>query len=883
MKKLLAIILALTVIGGALPAASAAEAEEAANVLYYEFSTSAVGTDGVALGGTQNPAASSTKMVYTPVSDEYSPWEYKLTWGSYNRYFLPGGCMTRLRTVNVKTSTSNATVMKLTSDQSGVFSTEFTYLPHKYGASLTLYLVNGATVASNSLDMTDSTGADIKSALALADTVTVGSVNTVDESYAKNDDYTYTGLTAFAFDNTKSETLNNVNLNTGDYYLVIVADGYGEWYDYITYKEDGTVNQDFDFVYGLYKSLKFTEALPASVSVTAGDSTLAAGGTTTLTPAVKDADGNVLEGAPVTYTSSSDAVASVAEDGTVTANAPGVATITATTSNGKTATVDIAVGSDIYSYVFTSAVSGQSAQFIKMNLDISDYKLIDEADGSAKWTYLGERSTNWCGPVEGGLSVNIKKEGVIAKGNIGVSFRISVEESGVYFPAINYSKFNLGGVIDAYIIDEKTAYDNNWDMSVSAGGIKHSMTNLTPVIAGVDTYDEAVEKTFGGALHSAVSEAGLKLEKGEYYFVLGMSGLNSALDSNPDDGVLSNANNIYALVNSLDLVKTADWVPAGDAELGTAVETKVYVSAPDGAVASDQITAGSVETIAEAYIGKTITLTAESELDDGSTFAYWRDMSTGSFLGADLTYSFPAIAKHNIEAVYDAPQSGNTATVELWNMNGELVKTIENVALGTEFDSLVTDVTASMTGYSDYTWSAAGTTITRLTRAVAQYTGTSEDALIGDAITADITVNAAAQTDLYYDKAITAEADGEKVWKRNDRAVFYGTSYTYYPWSATRIRSSSGAFELKPFVVLDKNGNGEYMLEYFAPDGYELVEAGILFGGDSVSIESFVSRAKVKSLKTHGQFTASAHGEEAAARGYIIYKVGTVYKIAYSI
>ncbi|HYL54097.1 MAG TPA: Ig-like domain-containing protein, partial [Gemmatimonadales bacterium] len=80
----------------------------------------------------------------------------------------------------------------------------------------------------------------------------------------------------------------------------------------------------------------------ATVTVTPASASVQAGQTVQLTATLKDANGNVLTGRVVTWSSSSNTAASVNATGLVTANAAGSATITAT-SEGKTGTSAITV------------------------------------------------------------------------------------------------------------------------------------------------------------------------------------------------------------------------------------------------------------------------------------------------------------------------------------------------------------------------------------------------------------------------------------------------------------------------------------------------------------------------------------------------------------
>ena len=85
-----------------------------------------------------------------------------------------------------------------------------------------------------------------------------------------------------------------------------------------------------------------------------------------------------------------------------------------------------------------------------------------------------------------------------------------------------------------------------------------------------------------------------------------------------------------------------------------------------------------------------------------------------------------------------------------------------------------------------------------------------------------------------------------------------------------------------PIVVLeDTTVDGAYMIEYDAA-GYEIVEVGIVFGNDDATVGSCTSKATSQRNANHGQFAAIPSGGESGARGYIIYKDGSVNRIVYS-
>jgi uncharacterized protein YjdB len=80
----------------------------------------------------------------------------------------------------------------------------------------------------------------------------------------------------------------------------------------------------------------------ATVTVAPGTATIVAGQTTTLSATLKDANGNILTGRTITWSSGATSVATVSAAGVVTGVAAGTATITAT-SEGKSAAASVTV------------------------------------------------------------------------------------------------------------------------------------------------------------------------------------------------------------------------------------------------------------------------------------------------------------------------------------------------------------------------------------------------------------------------------------------------------------------------------------------------------------------------------------------------------------
>ena len=113
--------------------------------------------------------------------------------------------------------------------------------------------------------------------------------------------------------------------------------------------------------------------------------------------------------------------------------------------------------------------------------------------------------------------------------------------------------------------------------------------------------------------------------------------------------------------------------------------------------------------------------------------------------------------------------------------------------------------------------------------------------------------------------------------------VSYSPTYEYYVWDATNISSSYAPIDNKPLVVLDGDTvDGAYMIEYDKGYADAIVEVGILFGTGTPTVDIKSEIFKSQRGEDHGQFAAKPTNSSHNARGYMIYKDGTEYKVIYS-
>jgi uncharacterized protein YjdB len=102
----------------------------------------------------------------------------------------------------------------------------------------------------------------------------------------------------------------------------------------------------------------------ASVTVSPATASLTVGQTAQLTATTKDANGNILSGRPVTWSTSNGSVATVSSSGLVTAAGAGSATITAT-SEGKTGTAAVTVTVPTGTFAIGDSVQATIATWVR--------------------------------------------------------------------------------------------------------------------------------------------------------------------------------------------------------------------------------------------------------------------------------------------------------------------------------------------------------------------------------------------------------------------------------------------------------------------------------------------------------------------------------------
>ena len=286
---------------------------------------------------------------------------------------------------------------------------------------------------------------------------------------------------------------------------------------------------------------------------------------------------------------------------------------------------------------------------------------------------------------------------------------------------------------------------------------------------------------------------------------------------------------------------------------------------------------GGIKTYAT---GSLLKATAAEEID-GYIFRGWKRGSAdnGVWLSTNPNLELTLAANTYLTAVYDVDvEEEEEVTVEFYNEIGQYLKSAD--ATGKTFDEIKPE-DPTRPGYDFAFWATEkdtpilGTdTFKKLTRAVAQFTERE----------ATFTVTGPdgfVKNDCKFNEEIEFTADGEVMWYVDGESVAYGDSYTYYVWSDADITYDAAAIRPNsPIVSIDKDTrDGSYMI-HFAGNGYSIVEAGIVFGTNAKIESCFNRAASKKSGYVSGQFSASCDGKDA--RGYVIYRDDTIYRVVYT-
>ena len=814
--------------------------------------------------------------------DVSSPWAVVANINMTNKHIDTG---TTLFCVRPADFDSNAVVLKIVTEAAGIYQPTLKYTKTVETGKVDIYFISASDVEASGLSFSDATSTNAliaRSKLGIS----------VDQSKNSPDANPFAG--------------EGIYLPAGESYMIIrTSKGVDE-------TQNGS---GYYYCYMNELSLTHVEGISTKIS----NANLGIGKSATLSATALDADGNALPGA-ITFESSAPSVAKV-EGNVVTGLDEGKATITAKvegTSYSDTVEVNVsAVWDPNFAFKNTAVATLKDGTPVtgSASINLAKAGALKETVSSGSWKYVNVRHIATEGLYGEGLQFSAQE---INFGHNAVIFDIELQKPGTFNTSLSYVKAGYCGRLEAYVVPKSYA-DKKWTMTSDALNVAQILADPgVTCIASVDAHTNSADT-------SPATATGVKLDEKNAYLIFTVK--------NTDAGTITDdKTRLWGYPSELAFTRTGS-VSATSAdttlEIGetTTVSAATYDNRDNAATATvtfesltpaiatvsgntvTALTTGNAKIRATATIdGVTVTdtvtinvtpkqISVATQIGDnysvkqwdmgeevevtasaltGKVFRHWvlGTEENGIPVSESATYTFKALTNTYLTAVYSDAVADDAKVVEFYLENGGFVGS----AVANEEGKVELPDVPSITGYVFSAW---------MTDSKTAFTA---DTIVEDLLTKVVgTFNAETITDTEYsygDK-IENKSDTAKIWKRNDKVVAYGTEYTYYVWADFEIISEDGVRPETPIIVLDNNGKrgGARMIEYDA-NGFEIVEAGILFGdGYNMTVDSCQYKAKSNRNLSHGQFTAKPPVEEGytTARGYVVYvDANGEYQVVYS-
>ncbi len=649
-----------------------------------------------------------------------------------------------------------------------------------------------------------------------------------------------------------------------------------------------TMEANTDYAFILYSatggstgisSLTLTEVLPEpSASLTAASYETYDEGTIALTGKLIAADGETditAQASSVKFESNDTNVAKVDDNGVVTGVAEGTAMVTVTyTYNDEEyhATVSVTVREVNKTHTYTLNATQMTADAIEKattagkydskDVTLTDMSYADEYNEiiTADWAYsdLGCKARL----EKYRLRAYGKKEayGTDDEGSRLV-LKLKVFYSGNYDISAYIHRLPTGSEADVYMLPAESVTEITSAILKSVKPIGR-LNN----IAAVST--DKVTDQIGSAW----------LSEGDWYIVF---------DMNTDNANTDNGGQILWFRN-IKLTESND-VATEETPAETTVENSTLAVTSN--LDNVEITVGENSgtfLVNSGEAGRTVSISAPDMTEQGYTFVGWQrgvaEKSGETYAEADGTSKIIDLTQNDtikiytntfLTAVYEKTESetSDDPKIKFWNQDKSYLGTIAKSKL-----SSLPEMT--LIGHSFIGWFTAPgkelllSDVITDTNAVAQYT--EKSALDSENEYDKVRVNGADRTEKNYGEEVLCKDTNGIVthWLRDGKVVSYDAEYKHYIWDGTNTYSSYAEIEKKPLVVLeDITVDGAYMIEYDGA-GKEIVEVGILFGEEETNpvVGSTFDKYVSQRSTNHGQLAAKPANESyTVARGYMIY------------
>ena len=445
-----------------------------------------------------------------------------------------------------------------------------------------------------------------------------------------------------------------------------------------------------------------------------------------------------------------------------------------------------------------------------------------------------------------------------------IVLKLKVEYTGIYDIEARTTLSTNGAEADVYIIP----------INDNVTQITSNVLKSFPVLGRVSCVGD------GGNVIGQICTT--RLEAGEYYVVF---------DMNSDNPVTDDKGNQVLIIRHIALTESTNVEDEAKTE-------RVQISAPTIAVTTNLPNA-SINIMTLNEIGESFTLNAPDMTEQGYTFIGWQrgvaKASGETYAEADGTSKLIDLKQNDtinvytntfLTAVYEKtePEVSDDPVIKFWNQDKSYLGKIAK-------NDISTLPEMTLIGHAFDGWFTAPGKALDLnginvdTNAVACYEVNSY--LDNENAYDKVRVNGENRAEKNYgEKVVCKDTNGTVThWLRDGKIVSYDAEYTHYVWDGTNIYSSYAEIEKKPIVLLESTTiDGAYMIEYDGA-GKEIVEVGILFGAANSTpvVGSTFDKYVSQRSANHGQLAAKPINESyTIARGYMIYKDGNSTYVIYS-
>ncbi len=462
MKRLLSFVLVLSMIISILPAMAIVTAEEAENVIKYNFAVSSLSESATSLGYSDL----KTKTMTDVRSDVSDPWKWAGFAYTYNLYSNTTGI--QMNIARGRATGASFVVLELDVKNGGEYVPSLVYKTQGGSPKADVYLIkNVDTVEDFSVETTGGGGN-----ATISQYVTKWRNGEV-SGYQLADD------AVFSATEEQTVAFEKCTLDSDStYYLMFNFVGYEDGFtdSYIYYHAKSFTLTDPDFI--VADELESIELSSNATTIVVGsEMKLSANGIYTVSGKKPLTEG-------IEYTSSDENIATVSNDGTIKAVGEGTVRITATLpGTDLSAYIDVTVkekprATREYKYLFDRNAYGTTTSNVSWT-QLAEKTLDDVVNGDA-WRGAGTFYINNLYANDEGLYLNAGSgradSGV---GYLAVEFELN--EAGTFIPALNYIATPSAPIVDIYLIKKTEETPQFIFTSNTTGSI-----NLHNYVIGLD-------------------------------------------------------------------------------------------------------------------------------------------------------------------------------------------------------------------------------------------------------------------------------------------------------------------------------------------------------------------------------------------------------------